>query len=75
VLSHVLLQEGSDHNAAEQFPRDVLALAPDHAEAKHNLALMYNANLRLCVSGTHTSWILSRLGAVPKHVDCFSQVP
>jgi glycosyltransferase involved in cell wall biosynthesis/tetratricopeptide (TPR) repeat protein/predicted O-methyltransferase YrrM len=40
VLSHVLLQEGSDPDAAERALRDVLALAPEHAEAKHNLALL-----------------------------------
>jgi glycosyltransferase involved in cell wall biosynthesis/tetratricopeptide (TPR) repeat protein/predicted O-methyltransferase YrrM len=40
VLSHVLLQEGNDTDAAERALRDVLALAPEHAEARHNLALL-----------------------------------
>jgi Flp pilus assembly protein TadD len=40
LLSHVLLQEGRDAGAAERTLRDVLALAPDHPEARHNLALL-----------------------------------
>jgi tetratricopeptide (TPR) repeat protein len=40
ILSHVLLQEGRDWAAAEQALRDVLALDPNHAEARHNLALL-----------------------------------
>jgi tetratricopeptide (TPR) repeat protein len=39
-LSHVLLQEGQDHGAAEQALRDILALDPRHAEARHNLATL-----------------------------------
>jgi tetratricopeptide (TPR) repeat protein len=39
LLSHVLLRQG-DFVAAEQALRDVLALAPEHAEARHNLALV-----------------------------------
>jgi tetratricopeptide (TPR) repeat protein len=40
ILSHVLLQEGRDWEAAERALRDVLALAPDHAEARRNLAVL-----------------------------------
>jgi GT2 family glycosyltransferase/tetratricopeptide (TPR) repeat protein len=40
LLSHVLLQEGKDWAAAEAALRAVLALAPDHAEARHNLAVL-----------------------------------
>jgi glycosyltransferase involved in cell wall biosynthesis/Flp pilus assembly protein TadD len=40
VLTHVLLQEGKDLDAAEQALRDLLALAPEHAEARHNLDLL-----------------------------------
>lgn len=39
-LSHTLLQEGKDWAAAEQALRDILALDPDNAEAKHNLAVL-----------------------------------
>jgi tetratricopeptide (TPR) repeat protein len=40
ILSHVLLQEGRDWEAAEQALRDVLELAPNHAEARRNLDLL-----------------------------------
>ncbi|HJT75610.1 MAG TPA: tetratricopeptide repeat protein, partial [Gemmataceae bacterium] len=40
ILSHVLLQEGKDWEAAEQALRDVLALQPGHAEARRNLAVL-----------------------------------
>ncbi|HEY7309547.1 MAG TPA: glycosyltransferase [Gemmataceae bacterium] len=40
VLSHALLQEDRDPQAAEQALRDVLALAPDNAETRHNLDLL-----------------------------------
>ena len=40
VLSHALLMENQDLAGAEQALRDVLALAPDHAEARRNLALL-----------------------------------
>jgi tetratricopeptide (TPR) repeat protein len=40
LLSHVLLQDGRDPRAAEQALRDVLALAPGHPEARHNLAVL-----------------------------------
>jgi tetratricopeptide (TPR) repeat protein len=40
ILSHLLLQEGTDWLAAEQALRDVLALDPGQAEAKHNLAVL-----------------------------------
>jgi glycosyltransferase involved in cell wall biosynthesis/Tfp pilus assembly protein PilF len=39
-LSHVLLQEGKDWEAAEQALRDVLALDPGNAQAAHNLAVL-----------------------------------
>jgi glycosyltransferase involved in cell wall biosynthesis/Flp pilus assembly protein TadD len=40
VLSRVLLQEGRDWQAAEQALRDVLALDPDHSEARNNLEIL-----------------------------------
>jgi Flp pilus assembly protein TadD len=39
-LTHVLLQEGRDWPAAEKALRDVLALEPDHAEARSNLEVL-----------------------------------
>ncbi len=38
LLSHVLLQEGRDLAAAEQALVEALALSPEHAEARRNLA-------------------------------------
>jgi Tfp pilus assembly protein PilF len=40
LLSHVYLQEGRDLAAAERALRDVLALDPEHAEAKQNLHVL-----------------------------------
>ncbi len=40
VLSRVFLQEGRDWKAAEQALRDVLALDPNHAEARNNLEIL-----------------------------------
>jgi Flp pilus assembly protein TadD len=40
LLSHALLQEGLDWPAAERALQEVLALAPDHGEAQHNLAVL-----------------------------------
>jgi GT2 family glycosyltransferase/Flp pilus assembly protein TadD len=40
VLSHVLLQEGRDPCASERALREVLALAPGHAEATRNLTVL-----------------------------------
>jgi GT2 family glycosyltransferase/Flp pilus assembly protein TadD len=40
ILSHALLQEGRDLAAAEQALQAVLALDPDHREARHNLAVL-----------------------------------
>jgi len=40
LLSYAYLQEGQDLPGAEQALNDVLALMPDHAEAKHNLAIL-----------------------------------
>jgi tetratricopeptide (TPR) repeat protein len=40
ILSHAYLQEGKDPAAAERALRDVLALAPGHAEARNNLAVL-----------------------------------
>jgi len=40
LLSHALLQQGGDWPAAEAALRDVLALEPDHAQARHNLAVL-----------------------------------
>src|SRR5262249_35768433 len=40
ILSHCLLQDGTDPDAAERALRDVLALDPGHAEARRNLSLL-----------------------------------
>lgn len=40
ILSHVLLQEGNDPAAAERALREVLALEPENAQARHNLAVL-----------------------------------
>jgi tetratricopeptide (TPR) repeat protein len=40
ILSHVLLQEGLDWEAAEQALKSILELAPDDAEARRNLSLL-----------------------------------
>jgi Flp pilus assembly protein TadD len=40
LLSHALLQEGRDLDAAERALRDVLALDPGHSEARNNLAVL-----------------------------------
>ncbi len=40
VMSYVWLQEGRDPAAAERALLDVLALCPDHAEARRNLAVL-----------------------------------
>jgi tetratricopeptide (TPR) repeat protein len=40
ILSHVLLAEGRDWAGAERALRQVLALDPQHAEARHNLAVL-----------------------------------
>jgi tetratricopeptide (TPR) repeat protein len=37
VLTHILLQEGKDWSRAEKALRDVLALDPNHSEARRNL--------------------------------------
>ena len=40
ILSHILLQEGRDHRAAEAALRAILALDPSSAEARHNLTVL-----------------------------------
>jgi hypothetical protein len=40
LLSHALLQEGLDWPAAQRALQEVLALAPEHGEAQHNLAVL-----------------------------------
>jgi glycosyltransferase involved in cell wall biosynthesis/predicted Zn-dependent protease len=40
ILSRVLLEEGRDLAAAERVLREVLALAPGHPEATHNLTVL-----------------------------------
>ena len=40
LLSQVLLQEGQDWAAAESTLRAVIAVAPNHAEARHNLEVL-----------------------------------
>jgi len=42
LLSHVLLMEGRDWAAAEKALYDVLALDPQNADARHNLAVLRN---------------------------------
>ena len=46
ILTHVLLQEGKDLAAAEKALWDVLALDPDHPEARQNLAVLLKAQGR-----------------------------
>jgi glycosyltransferase involved in cell wall biosynthesis/Flp pilus assembly protein TadD len=46
VLSHVLLQEGKDLDAAEQVLREVLQLDPQHAQANQNLAVLLRQRQR-----------------------------
>jgi len=45
-LSHVLLQEGRDWVAAERVLRNILALDPNHAEAKKNLGVLFEQQRR-----------------------------
>jgi tetratricopeptide (TPR) repeat protein len=40
ILSHVLLQEGSDWKGAERSLRNILALDPEHQEARRNLEVL-----------------------------------
>lgn len=40
LLSHALLQEGRDWNAAEQALQKILELVPNDAEARNNLAIL-----------------------------------
>jgi glycosyltransferase involved in cell wall biosynthesis/predicted Zn-dependent protease len=40
LLSHAHLQEGSDPDASERALRQILELAPDHPEARSNLAVL-----------------------------------
>jgi tetratricopeptide (TPR) repeat protein len=40
LLSQVLVQEGRDWEAGEHALREVLTVAPDHAETKHNLGIL-----------------------------------
>jgi glycosyltransferase involved in cell wall biosynthesis/Flp pilus assembly protein TadD len=40
LLSHVFLQEGRDWPAAQRALCDVLAVEPEHAESRHNLAVL-----------------------------------
>jgi tetratricopeptide (TPR) repeat protein len=48
VLSYALLQEGRDWVAAEQALRAVLAMAPEHPEARHNLGLLLQQQAGAC---------------------------
>lgn len=47
IYSHVLLQEGSDLAAAEKILRDILAIAPNHEESRHNLTLLLQQRAQL----------------------------
>jgi len=40
ILSHCLLEEGSDRPATEQALLDILELAPDNTGARHNLQVL-----------------------------------
>jgi Flp pilus assembly protein TadD len=40
LLSYALLQEGLDFPAAERALHEVLAMAPEDREARHNLAVL-----------------------------------
>jgi glycosyltransferase involved in cell wall biosynthesis/predicted Zn-dependent protease len=40
LRSQVLIQEGRDWDAAEQSLRDILTVAPEHTETKHNLGIL-----------------------------------
>ena len=56
----MLLQEGRDLAAAERALRDVLALDPQHAEARNNLAVLLRERERLAAApvfarGDHAS--------------------
>jgi tetratricopeptide (TPR) repeat protein len=46
VLSHVLLQEGTDLAGAAGVLREVLRLDPAHEEARHNLAVLMRSRQR-----------------------------
>jgi glycosyltransferase involved in cell wall biosynthesis/tetratricopeptide (TPR) repeat protein len=46
ILSHALLQESTDLEAAEEALRDVLALEPGHAEARNNLRILLRSQNR-----------------------------
>jgi tetratricopeptide (TPR) repeat protein len=46
VLTHVLLQQGSDPEAAERCLRELLVLVPDDVEARNNLALLLDRQAR-----------------------------
>jgi len=46
ILSHVLLQEGRDPEAAERALREILALDPVNTEARHNLAVLLSRSSR-----------------------------
>jgi len=43
VLTHILLQEANDWVVAEQALREVLAIDPNHAEARRNLAILLDS--------------------------------
>jgi outer membrane protein TolC len=46
LLTRALLAERKDWAAAEQQLREVLARHPDHAEARHNLAVLHGLRRR-----------------------------
>jgi GT2 family glycosyltransferase/Tfp pilus assembly protein PilF len=61
ILSHVLLQEEKDWEAAEQALRDVLVLDPQHAEARHNLAVLLGQRGRAVEEAFATDQTLDEL--------------
>jgi glycosyltransferase involved in cell wall biosynthesis/Flp pilus assembly protein TadD len=69
LLSHALLQEGADFDAAEQALRDVLDLCPDHAEATSNLAVLVQQR-----AATHAARIEDRRARIEKDETTLAKV-
>src|SRR5690348_9551535 len=60
VLSHALLQEGRDLDAAEKALRDVLALDASNAELRNNLAVLLRNRERAAAD-----WVFGGVGPDP----------
>jgi glycosyltransferase involved in cell wall biosynthesis len=52
LLSHALLQEGRDWQAAERALRDVLELDPDNKDASHNLQMLKRRHAQAALVGS-----------------------